>query len=74
MDKFWILLEKSTITSGVLVLMLLGVASYCVVAGIPVPGFFTFAVGAVLAWFFTKTKDAEFRQFTNDISQQGKDE
>lgn len=65
------LLEKSTITSGFLASMLVGVASYCTIAQIPVPEYFTFAIGAVVAWFFTsKAKDQEFRQFMRALNQE----
>jgi len=58
MNKFWDLVEKSTITSSALALMLAGTISYCVIAQVPVPDFIIAAFSVVIGFFFSsKLKD-----------------
>lgn len=52
MDKFWILLEKSTLVSGAIAIMMIATVCYCVVMQIPLPEYFTFAFAVVVGFFF----------------------
>jgi len=52
MDKFWELLEKSTIVSGVVTVMLVGSCVYLWVTKQPVPDLLATALTIVLAYFF----------------------
>jgi hypothetical protein len=62
MDRFWTLLEKSTLTSGVIAILLVVVACYCTIAQIPVPDYLAVALGTVVGFFFSsKAKDSEAR-------------
>jgi len=63
MAAFWRLMEQSTITSGILAVMLCGVASYCVIVGQDIPDFFAMGLGTVLGYFFSeKVRDARARR------------
>lgn len=60
MNRFWDLVEKSTITSAALAIMMSGVVGYCVVAQIPLPDFMIAGFTMVLTFFFTsKLKDEQ---------------
>lgn len=60
MEHFWVLLEKSTITSGILAILLVSVTCYCAVAQIPIPDYLALALGTVIGFFFSsKAKDSE---------------
>jgi len=62
MTTFWKLVEKSTITSSALALMLAGVISYCAIMQIPVPDFIIAAFSLVIGFFFSsKLKDEHAR-------------
>jgi len=54
MQMFWKLLEKSVLTSGLIALVLVATACYCVVAGVEMPEFFTLALGTVIGYFFSE--------------------
>ena len=60
MDKFWELLDKSVVTSGVIGVLLVGTACYCVVRQVPLPDYFAIALGTVIGYFFSQ-KAAEQR-------------
>lgn len=63
MDKFWTLMEQSTITSGVIAVILVMVASYCVITGTEIPDFYAMGLGTVLGYFFSeKVRDARARR------------
>ena len=58
MKTFWKLVEKSTITSGILAICLVSTACYCVVSQTPMPDYFLMALGTVIGFFFSsKVKD-----------------
>jgi len=57
MNTFWRLLEESTITSGVIAVILVGTACYCVVTQTPLPEYMGLALGTVIGYFFA-TKQA----------------
>jgi len=58
MNMFWKLMEKSTITSGIIALCLVITSCYCVVAQVAMPDYFLMALGTVIGFFFTsKVKD-----------------
>lgn len=59
-NAFWTLMEKSTITSGVLAIALVGTACYCAITETPVPEYITLSLGVVVGFFFSsKAKDAQ---------------
>lgn len=60
MSKFWSLLEKSVVTSGVIAVMLVGTACYCVITGREIPQYLGLALGTVIGYFFSQ-KAAEQR-------------
>jgi len=60
MGKFWSLLEKSVVTSGVIAVMLVGTACYCVITGREIPQYLGLALGTVIGYFFSQ-KAAEQR-------------
>lgn len=63
MNRFWDLMEKSTIVSGILATMTMSIAGYCTVNQIEMPGYFVMAFGAVMAYFFSeKVRGAEVRR------------
>ena len=65
MDKFWELLDKSTITSGVIAMGLVGTACYCVITQTPLPEYMGLALGTVIGYFFaTKQAAATARRVT----------
>jgi len=65
METFWRLLKESTITSGIIAVLLVGTACYSVVAQIPLPEYFGLALGAVIGYFFSqKQADAEARRIS----------
>jgi FtsH-binding integral membrane protein len=69
MNTFWKLVEKSTITSGLLALMLAGTACYCVISQTSMPEYFLMALGTVIGFFFTsKIKDESALKATKDLS------
>lgn len=53
MDKFWELLERSTLISGVIAVGMIGTACYCVVSRTPVPDYFTLPLGVIIGYFFS---------------------
>jgi len=62
MNTFWKLVEKSTITSGIIAICLVGTACYCVIAQLSMPDYFLMALGTVIGFFFTsKVKDEAAR-------------
>lgn len=63
MSKFWELLDKSTITSGILACALIGTACYCVITETPLPEYMGIAMGTVIGYFFaSKQADAQARR------------
>jgi len=54
MAMFWKLLEQSTITSGIIALIMVGTACYALVMGIELPEFFSVALGTILGYFFSE--------------------
>lgn len=52
MDRFWKMAEQSTLTSGLLAVVLVGTACYCAVMQIPLPDFLALALGTVIGFFF----------------------
>lgn len=54
MTVFWKLLEKSTITSGLIAVLMIGTACYCVIVGRELPEFFSVALGTILGYFFSE--------------------
>lgn len=63
MNRFWDLVDKSTITSGVIAICLVGTSCYCVVAQLPMPDYFLMALGTVIGFFFSsKVKDEATRK------------
>jgi hypothetical protein len=62
-DKFWELLEKSTIVSGLVTVGLVGCCIYLWIAGQPVPDLLATALTIVLAYFFAdKVTSAKARR------------
>lgn len=58
MDKFWKQFERSTVTSGILAILVVGTACYCTVTQTPAPEYLSFALGAIIGFFFSsKMKD-----------------
>ena len=53
MSKFWELVEKSTIFSGSVALMMVGTGCYCVISGTEVPEYFSMALGMIIGFFFS---------------------
>lgn len=54
MEKFWQLMEKSVIISGLIALVMVGTACYGVVAGVTLPDYFTLAFGLIIGYFFSE--------------------
>ena len=54
MNKFWHLMEKSVIISGMIALIMVGTACYSVVVGIVLPDAFTLAFGMIIGYFFSE--------------------
>lgn len=54
MNRFWKQLEKSTIVTGLISLVLVTTASYCVISGIEMPEYLALAVTVVIAYYFTR--------------------
>jgi len=64
-DRFWQLLEQSTLISGVIAVGMVGTASYCVIAQIPLPEYFSIPLGVIIGYFFSeKVRDAKVRRAT----------
>ena len=62
MDKFWELLEKSTIVSGLVAVMVMGTICYLTATGQEVPELLGTLGLAILAFFFgAKSSDAGYR-------------
>ncbi len=61
--SFWTLMEKSTITSGVIAIMVVAIMGYCAIYGIAVPDYMIMTLGAIIAFFFiSKAKDGDMRE------------
>lgn len=56
------MLEQSTLTSGVIAILLVGTACYCVIAQIPTPDYLGTALGAVVGFFFGAKATVEQRR------------
>ena len=54
MDRFWVLLEQSTLFSGVIALSMVFTAMYCVVNQIPLPDYFSLPLGVIIGYFFSE--------------------
>lgn len=52
MNKFWELLEKSTLVSGAVTLLLVGTACYLFAIQAPVPDLLGYALTTILGFFF----------------------
>lgn len=66
MNRFWKLMEQSTLTSGVIGIMLCSALSYCAIAQIPVPDYLIAMFSVVITFFFTsKVKDDATRKRTH---------
>lgn len=61
MSKFWQLLEKSTITSGALAVMLVGSMCYLAVTSQPIPDLLTVSTSTVLGFFFGAKVERSYR-------------
>ena len=60
MDKFWKLVEKSTIFSGFVAMAMVGTGCYCVITQTPLPEYFSMALGMIVGFFFSsKMSDAQ---------------
>lgn len=59
MSTFWKLLEGSVVTSGIIAVMLVGTACYCVVTQTPLPQYFGLALGTVVGYFFSQKAAAQ---------------
>lgn len=65
MGMFWKLLEKSTITSGLIACALIGTACYCTIAQVPLPEYLGLAIGTLMGYFFaSKQADARMRRMS----------
>ena len=53
-SRFLGLLEQSTVTSGLVAVLLVGTASYCTIIGQTVPDYFSVAIGIVIGFFFSQ--------------------
>jgi len=63
MDKFWSLMEKSVIISGLIAVAMVATACYSVVTGGELPDYFTLALGTIIGYFFSeKVRDARVRR------------
>jgi hypothetical protein len=52
------MLESSTLTSGLIALLLISTVMYCVVTGIEIPDVLTYSVSTIIGFFFgSKTSD-----------------
>ena len=60
-DKFWMLLEKSTLTSGVLSVLLVGSVCYLAIVGKPIPDLLTVSTGTIMGFFFGVKVEASYR-------------
>lgn len=59
MDRFWTLLEKSTIVSGAIALGVTGAVVYLAVAGLPIPDLLGNVALIIIGFFFgSKTQNA----------------
>lgn len=52
MSKFWELLEKSVLVSGVLAVTVVGSVVYLAVTGDPIPEALSIAMGTIIGFFF----------------------
>jgi hypothetical protein len=52
MEKFWTLLQESTIVQGILTLGVVGVWGYLLFAGQPIPAELNQIVGLVIGFYF----------------------
>lgn len=63
MNMFWNLMERSTITSGVIAIVLVVTVCYCAVIGGETPPVLVAALGTVIGFFFSqKATDAKARR------------
>lgn len=59
---FWKLVEKSTVTSGIMAIALMCTVCYCVINQIEVPVYIVSVLSTVVGFFFSsKMKDQEAR-------------
>lgn len=56
MNKFWELLEKSVIVSGILAIAVVGAIVYLAVVGQPIPEILTALGGTIVGFFFGAKK------------------
>ena len=54
MNRFWTLLERSVIFSGLIALTMVFTASWCAVNQIPLPEYFSIPFGLVIGYFFSE--------------------
>ena len=52
MDRFWDLLDKSTIVSGLITVGLVGTCCYLFATGQPVPELLAYALTTIIGFFF----------------------
>ena len=62
METFWRLLEKSTITSGILATMLIASVCYLAVTQQPIPDLLTVATSTLLGFFFGSKVESAYRR------------
>lgn len=63
MNMFWKLMEQSVITSGVIAVVLVLTACYCVITETPLPQYMGLALGTVIGYFFSqKASQAQARR------------
>lgn len=62
---FWDLLDKSTITSGLIAVALIATVCYCTITQTPLPQHMGIALGTVLGYFFaSKQADAQAKRIS----------
>ena len=60
------MMESSTLTSGVIAILLIVALMYCIVGGGAVPDIFTYAISTIIGFFFgSRTSDALIRDRSN---------
>lgn len=60
------MLERSTLTSGVIALILVITVCYCAIIQIPVPDALNYALAGVIGWFFGAKSNAAAKSVKNE--------
>jgi len=66
-ERFWQLLEKSTITSGALAVMLVGSMCYLAIIGQPIPDLLTVSTSTILGFFFGSKVERSYRANAQEV-------